>query len=164
MKRIGILATLAFLMIGCGSGGSNSSSALPIVDNSKLTLTKNKYGYFGDDVKLGDYKARRTWNLHNKDGSADDILLYIYSDGRLKIQSIKTNKKMTRDAGISKDGLQVRFRDGISANPDSITIVSISHDTQTITQSNGDSEIFKCYNTKLEAFGIDAISYVMCPW
>ena len=163
MKRLGTLIVFSLFFISCGGGGSSTSS-LSTIDNSKLTLTENKYGYFGDDVKLGDYKARGTWNLHNKDALANDISLSIYSDGRIRMRNVKTSQTTTRDAGISKDGLQVRFSDIISAEPNTITIVSISRDIHTITQSNGDSETFKCYNVKLDAFTIDTLSYVMCPW
>jgi len=164
MKKVGLIALVGFMFIGCGGGSSGNSTraSLPVVDNSKLTTTSADFGYFGGDVQYAGYKAAGIWSMYNQDNTADDLDLYILSDGRIRIHNTRTGKSIRTDGAVSKDGLTVNFRNS-TVKPGTITVKSLSRTTTTSTH-NGVSTVYKCYNVTLETFGISSTKYTLCPF
>ncbi len=106
MKRIGMLATLAFLMIGCGSGSNSSGTGINSVDNSKLSTGKNSMGYYGDKVKFGNHTAARRWTYTAKTNNSVTDFICSTGDGGYVV---KNGRYDSFDYGFSQDGKLMNF-------------------------------------------------------
>ena len=109
-KIIGItLVASAFMLVGCGGGGSGSSGdsgTLPQVDNSPYL--ENQYGYFGDGVVFGSTLVVGNWtNKAMYNGVQETVMIDIYSDGEMTFTNTNNGLSFDTDYGVSQDGATI---------------------------------------------------------
>jgi len=150
MKKINILVLVSAisLLVGCGGGSGSPSNTVPAgVDNSAVTNLQNQYGYFGNDVKFGDYKiSEGVWTLFDE-VKTDRVVMTFRDDGSFKFRN------GNYDYGISKDGTTIK-----SDVLNDIQIRSTKKDLYEVTSLGGVTSKIDCYVVS----GGD-IDLIMCP-
>ncbi len=137
LKVLLSVVAMSFMLVGCGSSGSSGGSSVPTpaIDNSGNL--ENQYGYFGDEVILGNTLVVGNWtNSAMYNGVQETALMNIYSDGEMTISNITNGLTFYTDYGISQDGTilrtalgdTVRIQSSIGNNCYSILMTNINQE------------------------------------
>ncbi len=109
LKVLLSVVAMSFMLVGCGSSGSSGGSSVPTpaIDNSGNL--ENQYGYFGDEVILGNTLVVGNWtNSAMYNGVQEIVAIDIYADGEMTFTNTGNGLSFDTDYGVSQDGATMR--------------------------------------------------------
>ncbi len=108
LKVLLSVVAMSFVMVGCGGGGSSSDNpSAPAVDNSGNL--ENQYGYFGNEVVLGNTLAVGSWTVRAEyNGAIETVSVIMYADGRQTFTNLGNGLSFDADYGISQNGTTMK--------------------------------------------------------
>ena len=158
MKSFFVSVIVSLFLVGCGGSSGEST---PNIENASVSTQSNKYGYYGENVKFGEYDIIDTWRMYNSD------ITYFFtfnSRGTVTLRESDTSNSAYETLGsygVSNDGKTVSFDASYYGNM-SIKIKSTSNDTSSVTKTDGTTITYHCYNASFINDGNSA-NITICP-
>ena len=105
LKVLVSVIVMSFVMIGCG-GEEESGTSVPSVDNSTRASGENQYGYFGENILIGNSNVVGSWKLNNLEDNTYFGIVTFYADGD---GELNTGTIYDIDYGVSSDGKTIKI-------------------------------------------------------